>query len=147
MYSEIMDGYATAKTYMNGQIYSLTNPKEFICAVKLFRSNNWIVLQIGVEDVKNIEDQATAFAVYDKSPINEERKMFIPVSQLKKANVWNEEKVKVDDDKIPMGLSTAQAKMVINRFTKYNDSLAFKLDVSDIMIKTSSENEISCPFK
>lgn len=140
-----MDRIATVKQYMNGEIFTLKNPLEFICRnqVRIFRNANWLIIQISSLDHQEIEKQARNIMEFKNSPLNEEGKCFVPLNKMKTTDIWTHDKMKADIDLIPMGASGAQVKLVLNRFTKYNNQLAFKLDVSDIIL---DNNNSLCPF-
>ena len=111
--------------------------------MNFFHNQDWWVLTLKEEDVKNIQEGAKSISPFDKSPITEDRKLFYSSHKASKFRLWSAKKEEWTDQ-IPNEFR-AKVKLELRRFTQYNYLLSYKLDVSDIMI-SETVSKVQCPF-
>ena len=129
---------------MAGEILVLNQPKHYECNVNVFRTPFWWIITVDKLDRESIESVANSILKFDKSAFNQESKLFFTAICASKWNMWSANKTVITCQEVPKGNFSAKAKLVLDRFTNYNDKVKFKLDITDIMVCDVEPN--LCPF-
>ena len=140
--------FNTTQQFMNGLIYSLEQPRHFLCKdVNIFKTKQWVIVTLKKEDVIKIENEAKSIYPYEKSPFYREGKLFFPVIKVSQWTMWNSKKEVIPMDEVSTVKFQGQVKLVLSRYTKYNSVLSFKLDISGVMISDFNNVTCPCPFE